>query len=266
MIRTPRWLVFQRWERLLFAHWRADPDRLARVLPHGVQPDLYGGTAWVAVVAFVMEATRAPFGPRWRGLAPIPELNVRTYVRVGGVPGVWFLSLDATSPLFVSMGRALYGLRYALAKMTTATDGERVHYVSAGAGRAFAASYAPTGAVRPAQEGTLERFLVERYRLFSERRGRLLTATVEHEPWPLQPAQARIHLNTMAPPGVALEGLPLVNYSHSVSARISAPESLDGASVSQLAPTTRPHLRRRDAPRARSSAEQRPVRVPADAS
>src|SRR5947208_687910 len=126
----PTWLLAQRWSDLLFAHWPADADALARHLPAGVEPDLHEGRAWVAIVAFRMDATRPAAGPRRLSLRPIPELNVRTYVRVRGVPGVWFLSLDASSPFFVTAGRALYGLPYRLARMTTLVDGDRVHYLS----------------------------------------------------------------------------------------------------------------------------------------
>jgi uncharacterized protein len=217
------WLIAQRWNDLLFAHWRAEPAAIASLLPSGVEPDVHDGSAWLAIVAFVMVGTRSCTGPRWRGLPPIPELNVRTYVSVGGVPGVWFLSLDASSPLFVSVGRSLYGLRYELARMTTAVDGDRVHYLSTRKGAAFGATYEPTGSPALARPGSLEHFLVERYRLFAERRGRLITAEVAHDPWPLQPAAARIELNDMAPPRLTFDGRPLLHFSRSVDARISAP-------------------------------------------
>jgi uncharacterized protein YqjF (DUF2071 family) len=177
-------------------------------------------------VAFVMAGTKTCPGPRWAALPPIPELNVRTYVRVQGVPGVWFLSLDASSPLFVLVGRTLYGLRYELARMAIAADRDRVHYLSTRSGAAFSATYEPTGPPRHASPGSLEHFLVERYRLFAERRGRLITAEVAHEPWPLQRAAARIELNRMAPPGLAFRGTPLLHFVRSVEARISGPERL----------------------------------------
>src|SRR5215203_2724293 len=107
-----RWLLAQTWSRLLFAHWPVDPDTVARQLPPGVEPDVRDGRAWLAIVAFRMLESRPLLPPRRPVLPPIPELNVRTYVRVDGVPGVWFLSLDASSPFFVRAGRALYGLPY----------------------------------------------------------------------------------------------------------------------------------------------------------
>ena len=179
----------------------------------------------VAIVAFVMTGTRPPAAPPWLCLRPIPELNVRTYVRVGGTPGVWFLSLDASSPLFARLGRELYGLRYRVARMAVAAEGASgaVHYLSSRAGAAFAASYRSCGPPARARRGSLEYFLVERYRLFSQRHGRLVTATVAHEPWLLQPAEVRIELNRMAPTGIAFEGEPLVHFARGVEARISAP-------------------------------------------
>ncbi len=222
----PAWLLAQRWSELLFAHWTVDAKALARRLPAGVEPDLHEGQAWAAIVAFRMVGTRPSAGLSRLALRPIPELNVRTYVRVNGVPGVWFLSLDASSPFFVTAGRALYGLPYRLARMTTLTDGDRVHYLSCRRSASFAASYEPCGAAVHAEPGSLEHFLVERYRLFSQWHGRLITAVVTHERWPLQPASARIDVNRMAPTGLPFRGRPILHFSASVDARISVPQPL----------------------------------------
>jgi uncharacterized protein YqjF (DUF2071 family) len=146
------WLLAQTWSELLFAHWPVDPVELDRCLPPGVEPDVYEDRAWLAIVAFRMLDTRPAIGPSRLTLPPIPELNVRTYVRVGGVPGVWFLSLDASSPFFVSAGRALYGLPYRLARMATVVERRRVHYLSSRRDACFAASYEPCG--RPGTRGT----------------------------------------------------------------------------------------------------------------
>jgi uncharacterized protein len=219
-----RWLIAQRWEQLLFAHWGVEPGELRRLLPRAVEPDVHDGAAWLSIVAFLMVGTRPPAATAcWRGLGAIPELNVRTYVRVANVPGVWFVSLDTSSPLFVVIGRALYGLRYRHARMTALADGDVIHYLSAAAGAAFSATYAPGGPPARARAGSLEHFLVERYRLFSLRHGRLITARVAHEPWALQPADAEIAINRMAPAGLPFRGTPLLHFSRSVSALIAAP-------------------------------------------
>jgi uncharacterized protein YqjF (DUF2071 family) len=258
----PAWLVAQRWERVLFAHWPIDPDELRRVLPPRVEPDVREGSAWLAIVAFVMVGTRGAGPPWWPVLAPIPELNVRTYVRVHGTPAVWFLSLDASSTFFATVGRMLYGMRYHVSEMQATEMDGRMLYRSVRPGAAFEATYAPAGPAAHAEEGSLEHFLVERYRLFSDRRGRLISAVVAHEPWPLQPAQARIDVNEMAPPGLEFRGEPIVHFCRSVSAVISVPSVAGSVRSDETGPA---HVRRARRFRARRSLRPagRP-RVPAD--
>jgi uncharacterized protein len=213
---------------MLFAHWPVEPDAVRRLVPDGVEPDVRDGRAWIGVVAFRMTETRAVGLLPPRGLGPIPELNVRTYVRVGSQRGVWFLSLDTSSPLFVTIGRTVYGLAYHHARMVVSRDGTRVHYASARGPAAFAASYAPAVAAGgPAPHGSLEHWLLERYRLFAARGGRLVTAEVAHPRWTLQPADARIELNTLEPRGIHFRGDPLLHVSPGVDAVISAPAPVD---------------------------------------
>ena len=230
-VHRPLWLLSQEWSDLLFAHWPVEPERLARTLPAGVEPDVFGDRAWIAIVAFRMLGSRPAAGPPRPTLPPIPELNVRTYVRVGGVPGVWFVSLDASSPFFAAAGRALYGLPYRVARMTTISEGGRTHYMSSRCDACFAATYEPRGEVSHAEAGSLEHFLVERYRLFSMRRGHLVTAVVTHEPWPLQPAVARLHVNRMVPHDLERRDGLLLHFVGAVDARISFPQAVSPVSA-----------------------------------
>jgi hypothetical protein len=48
--------------------------------------------------------------------------------------------------------------------------------------------------------------------LYAEHRGRLHRAEIHHRPWPLQPADASVALNTM-PPFEVPEWDPLVHYA-----------------------------------------------------
>jgi uncharacterized protein YqjF (DUF2071 family) len=236
---------------MLFAHWPVEPAALRPLLPRQVEPDVRDGCAWIGVVAFRMTETRGVCLLPPRGLGPIPELNVRTYVRVGGVRGVWFLSLDTSSPLFATIGRTLYGLAYHLARMVVRREGTRIHYASARGPAAFAANYAPAAAAGvPAAHGSLEHWLLERYRLFAVRSGRLVTAEVAHPPWTLQPAEVRIDLNTLEPRGVRFDGEPLLHVSPGVDALISPPTA-----VARAALRAEPYREPTRAPRAGRSRE-----------
>src|SRR5919204_5456752 len=246
------WLLSQRWDDILFAHWPTGGDAVRRVLPSGVEPDLRDGRAWIGIVAFRMTETRAAGLVPRRGIGPIPELNVRTYVRAAGEPGVWFLSLDTSSPLFLAMGRAIYGLAYHRARMLVVRSGTRVHYASVRGPAAFSASYEPADRGAPAAPGSLEHWLVERYRLFALRGGRVVTAEVTHPAWTLHSADVRIELNTLEPRGIRLRGEPLLHYSPGVDALIStpepvAPEDLAGEPDREPARAPRPRFADEDA-------------------
>jgi len=208
---------YQNWHSLAFLHWRIPPDRLATLLPAGLSVDTYDDSAWVGLVPFHMSGVRPWWCPAIPGVSAFHETNVRTYVHVDGVPGVWFFSLDAASRLAVWVARARWRLPYHHSRMRVERvrdDGEdRMIYSSLRTGRG---SQTP-GAVGPgllgagldleirlddapgltgldaeghAVPGTLEHFLIERYVLFthdpSGRSSTLHSGQVHHTPYRLQ--------------------------------------------------------------------------------
>jgi uncharacterized protein YqjF (DUF2071 family) len=159
-------------------------------------------------------------GLRARGLLPLPlvssfrELNVRTYVARDDKPGIWFFSLDASSRVAAEAGRRLYRLAYFPAEISFRRRGDEILYdCSRGGGKAFSAEYRPAGSVSNAEPGSLEHFLAERYCLYAEHEGELYRADIHHRPWPLQPAHARVDLNTMPPVRLDPAEEPLSHYS-----------------------------------------------------
>ena len=114
----------QVWHDLLFTHWPVHPDELRPLVPAQLELDLYNRHAWVAVTPFHMSDVRMRALPPIPGMSAFPELNVRTYVKFGGVPGVFFFSLDAASRLAVIGARAAYFLPYFHAEMRAEIEGE----------------------------------------------------------------------------------------------------------------------------------------------
>src|SRR5215213_1072588 len=107
-----RWLMGQSWFGLLFAHWRVEPGELERVVPPQLPLDLIDGSAWIGITPFQVRALRLRLTPPPPFLSVFAELNVRTYVTVGGKPGIYFLSLDADSALAVAAARRIYRFPY----------------------------------------------------------------------------------------------------------------------------------------------------------
>ena len=47
-------LQAHQWRDATFLHWRFPPDVVARLLPRGLTPELYDGSAWVSLVVLRM--------------------------------------------------------------------------------------------------------------------------------------------------------------------------------------------------------------------
>jgi uncharacterized protein YqjF (DUF2071 family) len=182
------------WRDLAFLHWPVAPDVLRARIPPGLELDTFGGEAFLGVVPFHMTGVRPRFAPPLPGVSSFVELNVRTYVVAGGRPGVWFFSLDATSRLAVRGARWSFHLPYFDARMSSTREGGFVRYrserVHRGAPEArFAARYRGAGSARRTD---LERWLTERYCLYSTKEGRLFRGDIHHQPWPLESAEVEI--------------------------------------------------------------------------
>jgi uncharacterized protein YqjF (DUF2071 family) len=221
------WAIRMRWRELLFAHWKVDAPVIAALIPRGLQLDLFEGCCYVGAVPFLMEGVTPRFVPPIPGLHAFPELNLRTYVTAGGKPGVWFFSLDAGQKIAVRTARRLFHLPYFDAKFEIRATGEGVEYSAtrthSGSPEArFSASYRPMGPVYQTRPGTLEEWLTARFCLYSaDRAGRLYRGEIDHDPWPLQQAQADVKINTLGSgPGIEMQGTPeLLHFARSIEVR-----------------------------------------------
>jgi uncharacterized protein len=202
------WVGFMRWHDLLFGHYSVDPEHVRAAMPASLRAylDVRDGAAWVGVIPFTMTGIRARWMPPLPGFSRAPELNVRTYVTIGGKPGVYFFSLDLMNRFGVVVGRVGFSLPYYYARVQVthsgAAPGARIRFKSSRAATRpaeYSAEYAPQNeSTFHAQAGSLEYFLTERYCLYTtDARRRILRVNIHHLPWSLQRAEANIFLNTM---------------------------------------------------------------------
>jgi len=230
-----QWAMTQTWRDLLFAHYRVSPAILGQLVPGFLELDLYGGDAWISITPFRIDSLRPPGVPPLPGLSRFCELNVRTYVSFGNKPGVFFFSLDAANLSAVWGARTFYRLPYWHASMRAEGKQEiryhsrRLHGPAADHGMPqFRGVYWPGGKPCAVRRGSIEEFLTERYCLYSWNRGKLYRAEIHHLPWPLQPVEVEIELNTMAEPiGLALPLRPdLAQFSRLLKVLVWAPERI----------------------------------------
>jgi uncharacterized protein YqjF (DUF2071 family) len=213
------WILKQNWNDLMFAHWPVARDRLRELVPSFLDIDTFDNEAWLAVTPFHLTDLSPRGVPALPWISSFDELNVRTYVVYGGIPGVYFFSLDANSAMAVAGASTLFHLPYFLADIRMQEDRGRVEYVShrrKGANAEFRGEYAPAGPLFEPKLGTLEYWLTERYCLYTQDSARkAYRVEIHHRPWQLQPAEALITLNTMADAaGVRLPSMgPVVHFA-----------------------------------------------------
>jgi uncharacterized protein len=201
--------MYQTWGKLLFLHWPVAAELLQPLIPSRLRLDTFEGQAWVSVTPFTMWGIRPIFFPPLPVLSQSHELNVRTYVHMEGVPGAWFFSLDASNALAVLGARLSLGLPYFRARMRLQEHQADIHFTSTrthpGAPVAQFEGTWSRGEPRPSPlPDTLDFFLVERYCLYTTRRGQLYRVRIFHRPWPLCRVERLSFTSTM----LESQGLP----------------------------------------------------------
>lgn len=203
---------------MLFLHFAMPPDELRPHLPDALQIDTFPderGTemAWIGLVPFRMEGVRLNRLPAVPGHSAFPETNVRTYVHLQGRPAVWFFSLDAASTLACRTARTFFHLPYWEAAMSTVRTGDDLVYQSrrSADGAQVDISISVSGAPRPTEPGTLEHFLVERYRLVCTNGRDWFAGNVHHTPYEIRHVSVNLCSETM----ISAAGFAPQAFTHS---------------------------------------------------
>lgn len=202
MLRYARWRFYSYekaplfkadWTDLVFHHFKLDARALADEVPFEL--DLFEGEAYVSLVGFRttrMYVHRLGEWTRWIHF-PISHhsfLNVRTYVKHRGEPGIYFIKEYVNSLPAVPVGRLAYGLPYSYAMVSfdhkDPAEGLMGEIEREGRGSLRYYCEAKAGAKGDVCDpGGLEEFLSERYSAFTCHAGRKRVFRILHEPWHL---------------------------------------------------------------------------------
>ena len=181
------------WMRVLMMHFEVEAKALQRDVPFEL--DRHDGRAFVTLVAFTMAHMRPRCGGRlgawlFKPIATHDFLNVRTYVRHKGEPGIHFLAEWLSSWLAVQLGPRTYALPYRHGRIryehnwTNGILRGRVADARSGATLAYQASPNPETSFTPCAHDSLDEWLMERYAAFNAVGRRRRFFRVWHPPWP----------------------------------------------------------------------------------
>lgn len=228
-------LFLARWDRAVFINYSADPEVLQRQVPFPL--DLRDGQAFVSIVAFTLVRMRPRLGgamTEWilKPIATHEFLNIRTYVRHDGEPGIYFLAEWLNNRVSVLLGPRSFGLPYrfghvdyrhasngkSLEGRVDALEGH-LHYKGEGCGKDW----------RPCERGTRSEFMLERYTAFTEQKKRRRLFRIWHHAWPQAPAEFEVAEDSLiASTGAWWKTAQLIdaNYSPGVEVWMGRPHRI----------------------------------------
>jgi uncharacterized protein YqjF (DUF2071 family) len=191
-------LFLARWDRAVFIHYETDAALLQRQIPF--QLEVRGGRAFVSIVAFTLRRMRPRIGGRFgewlfKPIATHEFLNVRTYVRHAGEPGIFFLAEWLSNPPSVHLGPRTFGLPYKFGRLTydhARSRGEIRGEVAAPEGQLSYSGNVPASVFAASDAGSLTEFILERYTAFTRHGKRRRLFRVWHEPWRQTPINLEV--------------------------------------------------------------------------
>jgi uncharacterized protein YqjF (DUF2071 family) len=256
----------QRWNDLLYAHWRLPASAVAPLLPDGLQPDTFQGSAWIGVVPLQMDRFNLRGVPTIPGVCCFPELHLRTYVhdQHTGTPGIYNFSLDIGNLLTATAVRFIFRMPCNWAEMRLSQQSERdfafrSRRLFSRKPVIFNARYrglGPTHRLAEIRSGSLEYFLTERYCFFARNhRGQAVRANIHTVASPLEDAEADIERNDL-PEAMGIQipvQEPLLHYSRRLAVYVWPAELAEPTRRRQRIPAAESADSRRQTFRASSS-------------
>ena len=191
------------WQRVLFLHYKLDPEVLRPYVPEPFELEVHEGQACLSLVALTMRHFR-PARPgvllAWpfRLLARQRFLNVRTYARWGNEPGALFLWGWLSKPFGLRLPTERFGLScgFGFLEYHHAFETSLVHGLAKEKAPANAFKY--RAAINPQSDfgrcepGSLAEFAMERYTGFFSRRNQSLLFRAWHAPWVQRPLEVTV--------------------------------------------------------------------------
>ncbi|TGL25966.1 DUF2071 domain-containing protein [Leptospira yanagawae] len=173
------WFWYQEWNDVIFLHYQVDPNILRSLVPRHLELDQIDGNHCISVVAFTMHNVHPRFTIPIQFLSTFHEVNLRTYVKKDGKPGVYFLSIEAEKWIPTQIARIASGLPYRHSKIQRTKNSYKMDGNRCRIEMNFQV-------IRPIQlPNEKELWLTERYSLYRGTKVQERALDVHHKPWEL---------------------------------------------------------------------------------
>lgn len=176
-----KWIIEQEWKHVFFIHYEIDPVLIQHLVPFKL--DLYGNKAIISIVPFLMEGIRFPYLPAVPLVSKLWELNIRTYVEVDGVRGIYFFTLETDSKIGELIAKKFFHLPYRYSQIKAAITEGQYHFEHARAELSFKLEASLREEKKPEP---FDIWALERYCLFTKNKKQTFRGDVIHEPWQLR--------------------------------------------------------------------------------
>lgn len=181
------WKYYQEWHDTIFLHYKVPEEILKPLLPDNLSVDTFNGEAWVSITAFTVEKMRLRWLTSFPYLSEFNEVNLRTYVIKYGIPGIYFLTIEAERLIPVLMARSLIGLHYSKARIFRKTY--RYEVRKSPEENHLQLKYLPLPEIFA--KTALDLWLTERYCAYAVINGQMYRFNIHHKPWHLKKIKIR---------------------------------------------------------------------------
>lgn len=189
-----RWKYYQEWNNVLFLHWKFSPEELIPLIPKNVELDIFNGDAYVSLVVFTMDKVRPRGLPALSFISTFHEINIRTYIKRDGQPGVYFINMEGEKHLSVRVAKLISGMPYEKAVIKFEANEKHKSFSSVNKKKAF--QLQATFIEKEGRTKTdLDNWLTERYCVYLDKDEKLFCYNVHHLPWPINEVEI-INLKT----------------------------------------------------------------------
>lgn len=178
--------MYQDWRGVIFLHCKADKQLLQQYLPKGTQLDLFNNEAWLSIVPFSGCNAHPRLFPPIPAIANFHEVNLRTYVTDGNMPGVCFHDIKANNAVQVFFNR-LIGLPYRQSTITRTANGDERYQLHNAKQTMLDLAFTTGDALQ--QKSPLDKWLTERYCCYQQTATGTYRYPIHHIEWPLQQVQ-----------------------------------------------------------------------------